>query len=156
MRVATMLEYEIAMLLLHLVMNVARLVRPGGARSVVAESLLLKHQLMILNRRRARAPNLRPMDRVIAGLCASLMRPARLLRSAIVLKPSTIMAFHRALVQRKYRLLFTPKRRGTPGPKGPSSELIAAIVAMKRKNPRFGCPRIAQQLRSSAFSRLRT
>ena len=57
------------------------------------------------------------------------------------------MAFHRALVQRKYRLLFTPKRRGTPGPKGPSSELIAAIVAMKRKNPRFGCPRIAQQLR---------
>jgi putative transposase len=138
---------EIAMLLLHLVMTVARLVRPGGARSVVAESLLLKHQLMILNRRHARAPNLRPMDRVIAGLCASLMRPARLLRSAIVLKPSTIMAFHRALVQRKYRLLFTPKRHGTPGPKGPSSELIAAIVAMKRKNPRFGCPRIAQQLR---------
>jgi putative transposase len=138
---------EIAMLLFHLAMTVARLVRPGGARSVIAESLLLKHQLMILNRRRARAPNLWPMDRVIAGLCASLMRPARLLRSAIVLKPSTIMAFHRALVQRKYRLLFTPKRRGTPGPKGPSSELIAAIVAMKRKNPHFGCPRIAQQLR---------
>ena len=87
------------------------------------------------------------MDRVIAGLCASLMRPTRLLRSAIVLKPSTIMAFHRALVKRKYRLLFTPKRRGKPGPKGPSSELIAAIVEMKLKNPRFGCPRIAQQLR---------
>lgn len=57
------------------------------------------------------------------------------------------MAFHRALVKRKYRLLFTAKRRGRPGPKGPSPELIAAILGMKLKNPRFGCPRIAQQLR---------
>jgi hypothetical protein len=47
-----------------------------------------------------------------------LMRPARLLRSAIVLKPSTLMAFHRALVTRKYRLLFARRRK--PGPKGPS------------------------------------
>ena len=52
----------------------------------------------------------------------------------------------RALVKRKYRLLFTPKRRGKPGPKGPSPELIAAIVEMKRRNPRFGCRRIAQQV----------
>jgi hypothetical protein len=33
-----------------------------------------------------------------------MIRPARLVRSAIVLKPSTIMSFHRALVRRKYRL----------------------------------------------------
>lgn len=73
------------------------------------------------------------------------MRPARLLRSAIVLKPSTLMAFHRALVKRKYRLLFAPRRRKS-GPKGPSQELISAIVEMKRRNPRFGCRRIAQQI----------
>jgi transposase InsO family protein len=73
------------------------------------------------------------------------MRPARLLRSAIVLKPATLMAFHRALVNRKYRLLFAPRRR-KPGPKGPSRELIVAIVEMKRRNPRFGCRRIAQQI----------
>ena len=41
---------------------------PGGARAVVAESLLVKHQLVILNRGRERAPNLRPTDRIIAGL----------------------------------------------------------------------------------------
>ena len=74
------------------------------------------------------------------------MRPTRLLRSAIVLKPSTIMAFHRALVKRKYRLLFTPKQRRKPGPKGPAPALIAAIIEMKRRNRRFGCRRIAQQL----------
>ena len=137
---------DLVMLLVHLIATVAKLLVPGGARSVVAESLLLKHQLLILNRSRARAPNLRPIDRVIAGLCAALMRPSRLLRSAIVLKPSTIMGFHRALVKRKFRLLFSPKRRGRAGPKGPAPELITAIVEMKHRNPRFGCRRIAQQL----------
>ena len=100
---------DLVMLLVHVIATVAKLLLPSGARSVVAESLLLKHQLLILNRSRARAPNLRPIDRVIAGLCAGLMRPSRLLRSAIVLKPSTIMGFHRALVKRKYRLLFSPQ-----------------------------------------------
>jgi hypothetical protein len=49
-------------------------------------------------------------------------------------------------VKRKYRQLFTPKRRGKPGPKGPSPELNAAIVETKRRYPRWGCQRIAQQL----------
>jgi putative transposase len=95
---------DLAILAIHLIATVAKLLLPGGARSIISESLLLKHQLLILNRSRARAPNLRPIDRVIASLCAGLMRPARL---AIVLKPSTLMALHRALVKRKYRLLFT-------------------------------------------------
>ncbi|MDA0680817.1 MAG: hypothetical protein O2880_10860, partial [Proteobacteria bacterium] len=73
---------DLALLFIHLVVTLARLFGPGGARSVVAESLLVKHQLLILNRSRARAPDLRPTDRVIVGLCAILMRPARLLRSA--------------------------------------------------------------------------
>ena len=133
-------------LLIHLMVTVAKLLGPGGIRSVVAESLLVKHQLLILNRSRERAPNLLPMDRVITGLCACFMRPARVVCSGIVLKLSTIMGFHRALVKRKYRLLFTPERRGKTGPKGPSPELIAAIVEMKRNNPRFGCRRIAEQI----------
>ena len=137
---------NLAILLIHLIVTITRLLGPGGLRSVAAESLLLKHQLLVLNRCRERAPNLRPMDRVIAGLCAGFLRPTRLTRSAIVLKPATILAFHRALVKRKYRLLFTPKRRGKPGPKGPSAELIAAIVEMKRRNLRFGCRRIAEQI----------
>ena len=113
---------------------------------MIAESLLIKHQLLIINRSRRRAPALRPSDRVIVGFLAALIRPARLVRSAIVLKPSTIMSFHRALVRRKYQLLFTPKRRGKPGPKGPSPELIVTICEMKRRNPSFGYQRIAQQL----------
>ena len=129
---------DLTILFIHLLVTVSRLCGPGGARSIVAESLLVKHQLLILNRSRARAPDLRPTDRVIVGLCAIFMRPTRLLRSAIVLKPSTILSFHRELVKRKCHLLFTPKNRGKPGPKGPSPELISAIVEMKRRNPSFG------------------
>ena len=54
-------------------------------------------------------------------------------------------------MDRKNRLLFSSSsHRRKPGPKGPSAELIAAIVEMKRRNPRFGCVRIAQQI-SRAF-----
>lgn len=142
---------DVLVLLVHLLVTTVRLIQPGGVRSVVAESLLLKHQLLVLNRPRRRAPDLRPIDRIITGLCAGLMYPARLLRSAIVLKPATILNFHRSLVRRKYRELFTPiRRRARPGPKGPSPELIAAIVEMKRRNPCFGYRRIADQV-SLAF-----
>ena len=110
-------------LVIHLLWTLIRLLQPGGTRSVVAESLLIKHQFLIMSRSKRQAPALRPSDRVIAGLLAALIRPARLARSAIALKPSTIMSFHRALVQRKYQLLFTPKRHGKPGPKGPTAEL---------------------------------
>ena len=132
-------------LLVHLIATLARLMGPGGLRSVVAESVLVKQQLLILNRSRHRAPNLCASDRILAGVCALFMRPARVIRSAIVLRPSTILEFHRALRTRKYRWLFSPTRRRT-GPQGPSKALVDAIVDMKRRNPRWGCPRIAQQI----------
>ena len=74
------------------------------------------------------------------------MNPARVLRSAIVLKPSTLLHLHRMLAQRKYGMLFSSNRRGRPGPKGPNQELIEAVVELKRRNPQWGCPRIAQQI----------
>ena len=74
---------DLAKLFIHILVTIARLFGPGGARSVVAESLLVKHPLLILNRFRERAPVLRPTDRFIAGLCAIMMNPSRLLRSAM-------------------------------------------------------------------------
>ena len=133
-------------LFVHLVVTTIRLMWPGGARAIVAESLLLKQQLLVVTRSRRRALDLRPLDRIVAGLCAGLLQKARLHRCAIVLKPATILSFQRLLVKRKYRELFSPKRRGRSGPKGPSAELIAAIVEMKRRNPRFGYQRIAHQV----------
>src|SRR5215831_5136655 len=141
---------DIFTLFLHTIVITIRLGRPGGLRSVVAESVLMRHQVLILNRGRQRAPSLRSSDRIIAGLCTLMMRPARVLRSAIVLKTSTLLHFHKMLIQQKYRLLFSPKRVRRPGPKGATKELIDAVMEIKRRNRTWGCKRIAQQI-SLAF-----
>ena len=88
------------------------------------------------------------MNRIIAGLRTLVIRPGRVLRLAVALRSSTVLACHAQLVKRKYRQLFPPKRRGKPGSKGSSPEIIAATVETKRRNPSWGCRRIAQQLRS--------
>ena len=100
---------------------------------------------------RSRAPNLTSCDRFLLGLATLFVRERRILKLCVVVRPATLLRFHQALVQRKYRLLFSSSGcHRKPGPKGPSVELIAAIVAMKRRNPKFGCVRIAQQI-SRAF-----
>jgi putative transposase len=137
---------EVVILFLHLIVTVARLARPGGLRSVVAESILVKHQLVILNRGRKRAPNLRATDRIVAGLCTLFIRRARAIRSAIAFSPSTLLRLHDLLRKRKYRMLFSSKGTRRPGPKGPNQDLIDAIVAMKQRNRTWGCPHIAQQI----------
>jgi putative transposase len=48
-------------------------------------------------------------------------------------------------------MLFSPNHNRKPGPKGPSTELVHAVVEMKQRNPRWGCPRIAEQI-TLAFS----
>src|SRR5262245_312729 len=136
---------DIFTLFMHAIVIIIRLARRGGLRSVLAESVLLRHHVLILNGGRQRAPNMRSADRVIGCLCTLLMRPARVLRSAIALKPSTLMHFHKMLTKHKYRMLFSPKRVRRPGPKGPTKELIETVVEMKRRNRTWGCKRIAQQ-----------
>jgi len=64
---------DLVVLFIHFIATLARLLGPGGARSIVAESLLLKHQLLILNRSRRRSPNLSVSDRILAGLMALLV-----------------------------------------------------------------------------------
>jgi hypothetical protein len=86
--------YEVLALFLHLIVTVVRLIKPGGLRAVVRESVVARHQILILNRSRKRAPNLSVYDRIIAGLCTLLMRPSRVLQCGIALKPSTLLLFH--------------------------------------------------------------
>src|SRR5262245_57252190 len=121
----------------------AKLCGPGGVRAVIAENLVLKQQLLVLHRGRRRAPNLMPSDRLLCGFWSLFVRPSRLRKLAIAVRPSTLLGLHAALVRRKYRRLFSahPHPR-KPGPKGPSEALIRAIVELTSRNPRFGCPRI--------------
>jgi hypothetical protein len=134
---------DIAILLVHLLTTVAKFLGRGGTKAIIAENLLLKQQLLVLTRSRRRAPNLSNADRFLMGFWSLFLRPGRIAKVAVSIQPSTLFKFHQYLVRRKYRRLFSPKKRTKPGPKGPSEPLIRAIVELKRRNRRFGCPRIA-------------
>ncbi len=137
---------DLIVLLIHLMVTLAKLMGPGGAIAVVADSLLMKQQLLIINRSRKRAPNLTVSDRILLGFWSLFLGPHRIRRSAVIIKPSTLLRFHEALKKRQYQLLYSSRPRGKPGPKGPSKELIPIIVEMKQRNPKYGCPKIAEQI----------
>jgi len=137
---------DVLYLLFHLLSTLAKLLRPGGVRAVIAENLLLRRHLIFQTRSRQRAPNLTTLDRFLLGFLSLFLTPRRIARAAIIVKPSTLFLFHKALRKQKYRLLYSPRSVRKPGPKGPSREVIEAIVAMKQRDPRYGCPRIAQQI----------
>ena len=60
------------------------------------------------------------MDRFVLGLKILYVRPRQVAKLAAILKPATLLRFHKALVCRKYRrLLSSAGTRRKPGPKGP-------------------------------------
>ena len=104
---------DVIYLLFHLLITLAKLIQPGGSRTVIAENLLLKQQLIIHSRSRHRAPNLSTQDRALLGFWSLFLNPKRIARAAIIIKPTTLLRFHAALKKRKYRLLYSPGG-GTP------------------------------------------
>ena len=115
---------DVIYLLFHLLTTLAKLIGPGGRRTVIAENLLLKQQLIVHSGSRQRGPNLSARDRALLGFWSQFLSPRHIAKSAIVVNPSTLLRFHNALKKRKYRLLYSPGSGRKPGPKGPSPELI--------------------------------
>jgi putative transposase len=97
---------EFIELLVHFAATVFKLLKPGGVKVVMAESIAMKHQLIVMNRRRKRAPSLVTSDRFLFGLLAMLIGERRLQKVAVILKPATVLAFYKALVKRKYNNLY--------------------------------------------------
>lgn len=106
------------LLLVHLLARFAILLGTGGTRAVLVENILLKQQLLVLQRSRRRAPNLRTADRLLFGFCSQFLSPRRLIRTAIILKPATLLRIHRGLKDFKYRFLYSSRPKKKPGPKG--------------------------------------
>src|SRR5262249_36642280 len=84
---------DILVLLIHLLVTLVRLSTPSGCRSVIAESVLIRHQLLILNRGRKRSPNLRmPSDG------GPLQQVTRFPESGLFIEEPTISPDNRYLV----------------------------------------------------------
>ncbi len=133
-------------LTVHLLITLFTLLKPGGVKAIASENLILRQQLIVVQRTSKRAPNLKSFDRFIFGLFAGLINIARLRKIAIIVKPVTLLELHKALVNRKYRQLYSNKSNKKPGRKSPSKEIIDLVLEMKKRNPNYGYRRISMQI----------
>ena len=88
---------DLVVLLMHLMTTLARFMGPGGAKAIIANSLLVKQQLLVINRSRKRAPNLSALDRFLLSFWSLFLSPHHIARAAVIIKRSTLLRFHEAL-----------------------------------------------------------
>ena len=119
-----------------------------GDRDQALEIVLLRQQVRLLQRRRPRPLRLTRAEKLtLAVLTAALARLAdgprhQLDRCVLLFKPDTILAWHRALVRRKW----TYRRTNRGGRPRISPEVEALILRLARENPRWGHRRIQGEL----------
>src|ERR1700676_5038532 len=104
---------DLVILAIHLLVTFAKLLRPGRVRAIAAESLLLKHQLLISNRARQRAPNLTATDRVVLGLTTLFVSRRRIPKFGALIKPPPLWSFQKRWVGASSRLSLLHHRIAT-------------------------------------------
>jgi len=130
-------------------LTLLKLCKPGGVKALMAENIALRQQLITLNRKRNRAPRLTTQDRWLFGLAAGFITQTRLHKIAIVLKPATLLKFHKVLVERKYKFLYSKKGNKKLGRKGPTQKMADLVIEIKKRNPRYGYRRMSMQIYQS-------
>jgi putative transposase len=108
---------------------------------LVAENLLLRHQLAVLARPGRKRPPLRSRDKVVWILARRLCRDWR--RHLVLVRPATVVRWHR----RGWRLFWRWKSRRPLGRPRLSAEVRELIATMARENPRWSSERIRGELR---------
>jgi putative transposase len=127
-------------LLYLLLRRVLRLVRPDDRMAAEAELeiAVLRHQVAIL-RRQVKRPIYRVSDR--AFLAAASRMLGREAWGAFLVRPETLLRWHRQLVARKWTRPHRP-----PGRPALDPEVRALILRLARENPRWGYIRIRGEL----------
>jgi hypothetical protein len=132
---------DVFLLAVHLMVTLVKLTRPGGVRSVIAKSLLLKHQLIIGGRSRRRAPPLTTSDRFLLGLTTMFVHPRRVETIAAILKPACELKILRCNRTRKHQFSLGSGWRGWSLP--PQRTLEARhhqLVTLNAKMPSCELP----------------
>src|SRR6266540_1095480 len=105
-----------------------------------AELLLLRHELSVL-RRSVKRPRLRMADRLI--LSALAMRLPRSAWNALIVRPQTVLGWHRALIRRKWAAYGRRARSGRPRL---PEECRQLILRLAQEYPSWGYIRIRGEL----------
>ena len=107
---------------------------------VQLENLALRHQVAVLQRS-ARRPKLRPIDRWLWVVLSKIFDGWR--NSLLIVKPKTVIAWHRTAFRKYWTWKSRPRRPGRPAV---SHEIRKLIRQMSRANPLWGAPRIHGEL----------
>jgi transposase InsO family protein len=100
---------------------------------------VLRHQLKVLQRQVAR-PRLNRRDRVLLAAASRAMTKTSW--SSFIVRPETLLRWHRELVRKKW----TFRRMGHPGRAPIESDVRDLVVRLGRENPRWGYQRIRGEL----------
>ncbi|WP_211370248.1 helix-turn-helix domain-containing protein [Nonomuraea turkmeniaca] len=118
---------------------------PMGDRDKDVEILALRHQITVLERQLGADTRVRfaPEDRAfLAALLTSLPREV-LRRLRLLVRPDTVLRWHRDLMQRRHARTCRPKRPGRP----PTVRSIRALILrLVRENPGWGYRRVHGEL----------
>jgi hypothetical protein len=112
-----------------------RLVASGDEREREIEILVLRHQIKVIGRTAGR-PKLKRLDKVLLAAAARILPAER--RLSFLVKPSTLLRWHRELIRRKWTYLRKPIGRPRL-----FSDVRELILRLARENPRWGCLRIS-------------
>jgi transposase len=113
---------------------------PGSDRDKDVEILALRHQLAVLQRQLdGQRIRFQPADRTwLAALLHHLSRPA-LGELRLLVRPDTILRWHRDLLARRHGAMSQPRRRGRPPTVRSVRLLVLRLVA---ENPSWGYRRV--------------
>jgi putative transposase len=105
-----------------------------------AEILMLRHQLLVLQRQR-RSPRLSWADREILSSLSRLLSKAGRRRACLLISPRTVLRWHRDLVKRRWTY-----RHRRVGRRPIAAGIRALVLEMARDNPTWGYRRICGEL----------
>jgi putative transposase len=105
-----------------------------SAAEAELENAVLRHQVAIL-RRQVKRPIYRASDKAFLAAVSRVLR--REAWSAFVVRPETLLRWHRQLVRRKWTRPHRPPGRPSLHP-----EVRELILRLARENPRWGYQRI--------------
>jgi transposase len=117
----------------------ARLLGDDRDRQVLA----LRQQVLILQRQLGRHPRLSQTEKQALLLNCVRMRQAQLLDCLMLVKPATLIGWHRMIVRRHWT--FQPKHRPDRPRTDPQAEQL--VLRLARENRNWGCGKIAGEMR---------
>ncbi len=112
--------------------------RRRGEADKDIEIVVLRHQLAVL-RRQVKRPIFRPADRAFLAAASRVLTGERW--HAFLVRPETLLRWHRRLVARKWTRPHRP-----PGRPALDPEVKDLILRLARENPRWGYQRIRGEL----------